>query len=629
MTIVQHKLLYSLLIPLLVAGSATALPGVGGNDAQAAKVTTQTDKYSTPTSQPGFKKVAKKYKNDIPVQVLGINDLHGGLETTGTVTIGSKTYSDVGTVARLGGSLDQAQNQFKKSQHVKASNTFRVEAGDMVGASPANSTLLAHESTMHTLRAMKFQIGTLGNHEFDHGLGEFNRILRGNKPAANADALVKAYPHESSKINLVVANVVKKSNNKIPYGYKPYTIKTVKAHGKTAKVGFIGIETTDLPHLTLLKNYQDYKILDEAKTIAKYDKVLNKKGVKAVVVMAHTGVSTQDGKTAGSAVDILNKVNKLDKKNNVGLYVAGHSHQYANATVGKTHVVQAVYTGKAYNDSQGYINAKTGKFRHVESHVYPVLPAKANSKAKSNAKVAAIVKDADKRVAPKVNAVIGKAATSEAITGRNGTNQTMENAAGELVVDAQRYEAKKVNTNPDFAMTNNGGVRSDLNVTKNGDITWGAAVAVQPFGNILQVVEMTGQQIKDALNQQYDENQAFYLQISGLKYTYTDNNDTKQPYKVVNITKDDGTPVSMTTTYRVVINDFLHGGGDNFYAFKDTLIKASIGSDTDVFVQYFKDMAAANTPIKAPTLNRKVYQSAGSVVATNTQPITQGQVALG
>lgn len=629
MTIVQHKLLYSLLIPLLVAGSATALPGVGGNDAQAAKVTTQTDKYSTPTNQPGFKKVAKKYKNDIPVQVLGINDLHGGLETTGTVTIGSKTYSDVGTVARLGGSLDQAQNQFKKSQHVKASNTFRVEAGDMVGASPANSTLLAHESTMHTLRAMKFQIGTLGNHEFDHGLGEFNRILRGNKLAANADALVKAYPHESSKINLVVANVVKKSNNKIPYGYKPYTIKTVKAHGKTAKVGFIGIETTDLPHLTLLKNYQDYKILDEAKTIAKYDKVLNKKGVKAVVVMAHTGVSTQDGKTAGSAVDILNKVNKLDKKNNVGLYVAGHSHQYANATVGKTHVVQAVYTGKAYNDSQGYINAKTGKFRHVESHVYPVLPAKANSKAKSNAKVAAIVKDADKRVAPKVNAVIGKAATSEAITGRNGTNKTMENAAGELVVDAQRYEAKKVNTNPDFAMTNNGGVRSDLNVTKNGDITWGAAVAVQPFGNILQVVEMTGQQIKDALNQQYDENQAFYLQISGLKYTYTDNNDTKQPYKVVDITKDDGTPVSMTTTYRVVINDFLHGGGDNFYAFKDTPIKASIGSDTDVFVQYFKDMTAANTPIKAPTLNRKVYQPAGSVVATNTQPITQGQVALG
>ncbi len=56
----------------------------------------------------------------------------------------------------------------------------------------------------------------------------------------------------------------------------------------------------------------------------------------------------------------------------------------------------------------------------------------------------------------------------------------------------------------------------------------------------------------------------------------------------------------MTATYRVVINDFLHGGGDNFYAFKNTPIKASIGVDTDVFVQYFKDMAAANTPNQGP-----------------------------
>ncbi|MGP4118135.1 bifunctional metallophosphatase/5'-nucleotidase, partial [Levilactobacillus zymae] len=84
--------------------------------------------------------------------------------------------------------------------------------------------------------------------------------------------------------------------------------------GKTAKVGFIGIETTDLPHLTLLKNYQNYQVLDEAKTIVKYDKILNKKGVKAVVVMAHTGIASQDGKTDGSAVSILNKVNQLDKQ---------------------------------------------------------------------------------------------------------------------------------------------------------------------------------------------------------------------------------------------------------------------------------------------------------------------------
>ncbi|TGD19133.1 bifunctional metallophosphatase/5'-nucleotidase [Levilactobacillus suantsaiihabitans] len=601
----QHVLMGTLLVPALIAGSGE-FSTITAN-AKTVKVTTKTDRYAAPTAQPGYKTVPKKYKRSIPIQILGINDLHGGLETTGSVNIGTKTYEGVGTVTRLAAGLDQAQNHFKKVQHSK--NTFRVEAGDMVGASPANSTLLAHESTMHALTAMKFQVGTLGNHEFDHGLGEFNRILTGKKPATTASSLIQKYPHQNSKIKLVVANVVKKSNHKRPYGYQPYVIKTVKAHGKKAKVGFIGIETTDLPSLTLLQNYQDYQILDEAQTIKKYDRILNKKGVKAVVVLAHTGVSTYGKQTSGSAVDILKKVNQTDPKNNVGLYVAGHSHQYANATVGKTRVVQAVYTGKAYNNTQGYISPKTGKFMRLVSHVYPVLPKSQAPKVKDNAKVSAIVADANKRVAPQVNAVIGQAATATTITGRLNNSKTMENAAGELVVDGQLYEANKLGTKADFAMTNNGGVRADLAVKPDKSITWGAATAVQPFGNILQVVEMTGQQIKDALNQQYDEKQAYYLQIAGLHYTYTDNpaGGVDTPYQVADITKANGDPLEMNATYNVVINDFLHGGGDNFAAFKDTKIVASVGTDTDTFVNYIKDMTAAGTPVQAPKLDRKVY----------------------
>ncbi|GEP22948.1 bifunctional metallophosphatase/5'-nucleotidase [Lentilactobacillus diolivorans] len=610
----HHHLLSKILVSGLVV-PALGLIGVGANQpntvqAAGVNVVTKTDNYRSPTQQPEYKAVPKKYRSAIPVQFLGINDLHGGLSTTGDVQIGSKTYKDAGTVARMASYLNIAQNHFKKVN--KSNNTFRVEAGDMVGAAPANSSLLAHESTMHVLRAMNFKIGTLGNHEFDRGLAEFNRILTGAKPAATADKLVKNYPHQASKIDLIDANVIRKTTNKPPYGYQPYTIRTVKAHGQKAKVGFIGIDTTDLPHLTLYNNYKAFKLLDEAKTIVKYDKVLNKKGVKAVVVLAHTGVASENGKTTGDVVDILKKVNQIDPKNNVGLYVAGHSHQYANAVIGKTRVVQAVYTGKAYDDTQGYINPKTGKFVGLTSHVYPVLSKKADKKVKSNAKVAAIVKDADKRVAPKVNEVIGKAGTNKPITGRLHNTSTMENAAGELVVDGQLYEAKKAGTNPDFAMTNTGGIRADLDVKSNGDITWGAATAVQPFGNILQVVTMTGKQIEAALNQQYDENQHYYLQISGLKYTYTDTGNKDQPYKVVKMTKENGEPISSTGTYRVVINDFLHGGGDNFFAFKNTPIVGSIGSDTDVFVNYIKDMKAANTLITAPKLDRKVYQKAGS-----------------
>lgn len=571
----------------------------------AVQVTNNTDSYSKPSLEPDYQKTDQSNSQDIAVQFLGINDLHGGLETTGAVEIGTKTYEDAGTVGRLASYLNQAESQFKKV--TKSTNSLRIEAGDMVGAAPANSSLLAHESTMHVLKAMKFEIGTLGNHEFDQGLPEFNRILTGGKPSSSADSLVKNYAHRSSGIKMVVANVVNKKDHKIPYGYKPYVIKTVKQNNRTAKVGIIGLETSTLPSLTLYKNYKDYQILDEAKTIAKYDKILRSKGVKAVVVVGHTGVRSKDNTTSGPTVDILQKVNKIDPNNNVGLYMAAHSHQYANARVGRTHVVQAVYTGKAYDDSWSYISSKTGKFTKVVTHVYPVLSQKDDAETKADKKVTSIVNEADKLVKSKVNNVIGYAGKAETITGRLHNNSTMENEAGELVADAQLYGAQKANLKPDFAFTNTGGVRSDLVVKSNKTITWGAALAVQPFGNVLQVVEMTGEQIRQALNEQYDENQQYYLQIAGLTYTYEKNNNENQLYIVKEIHDSKGQLVSDNQTYRVVINDFLHGAGDNFYAFKDTKIIGAVGTDTDTFIKYIKAMTKTEHKVVAPVLDRKKF----------------------
>lgn len=110
-----------------------------------------------------------KYQGYVPVQILGINDFHGGLSNTGTAQIGDQTYQNTGTAERLAGFLNQAESDFKAAN--PAETTIRVEAGDMVGASPTNSALLQDESTMHALKAMHIEYGTLGNHEFDEGPG--------------------------------------------------------------------------------------------------------------------------------------------------------------------------------------------------------------------------------------------------------------------------------------------------------------------------------------------------------------------------------------------------------------------------------------------------------------------------
>lgn len=601
----QHglrKAVLSLLVPMMVASGVLNVPSqlAQASEKPGVSVTNQADEHASVLNEPGFQHRNRMYRGDIPVQFLGINDLHGNLDTTGKAWVNGKVYENAGTVSRLAAYLNQAQWQFNKA-HL-SNNSFRIQAGDMVGAAPANSSLLAHEPTMHALRAMHFNIGTLGNHEFDHGLGEFDRILKGHRPGADADAVLQHYPHRATGMQEVVANVVRKSDGQQPYGYKPYAIRNVYgAFGRHAKVGFIGIETSELPNLTYPKNHQDYQVLDEAQSIVKYERELNSKGVKAVVVMAHTGASSTKTKTDGDAVKILQKVNQLDPDNNIGLYQAGHSHRYANAKVGKTHLVQAASYAKEFSDTTGYVNPKTGKFDFLESHVYPVMSAQDDPKTKTNRRVARIIEDANRRVASKVNAVIGKTATGQNITQQQ--TRDGETPIGEVVVDGQLFEAHKRGIKADFAMTNNGGVRADLVVKNQGEITWGAASAVQPFGNVLKVIGMTGQQIVAALNKQYNQ-QDGHLQIAGMRYTFT-----KGPkgYQVVDVMDASGKSLDMTHQYRVVINDFLHT--NKKYGFLDTPILDSIDSDTDVFVQYIKDMQAAGKTIAAPKADRKIFEA--------------------
>lgn len=143
----------------------------------------------------------------------------------------------------------------------------------------------------------------------------------------------------------------------------------------------------------------------------------------------------------------------------------------------------------------------------------------------------------------------------------------------------------------------------------DGTVTWGAAQAVQPFGNILQVVEITGDQIYKALDQQYDEKELYFLQMAGIKYTYTKPADATEenPYKVVKVYKADGTEIDRTKTYKAIINDFLYGGGDGFSVFRDTKLIGAINPDTEVFIQYIEDVNKAGKKLSASILGNKRF----------------------
>lgn len=554
----------------------------------------------TKTNQEGIRKT-------VPIQILGINDFHGALDTTGSFynDEGKKTEK-AGTAALLAGYLNQAEKNFT-TQHLNG-QTLRVHSGDMVGASPASSALLQDEPTIKALNQMKFSVGTLGNHEFDKGLSEFNRIMTGGKPSAELDkyGILGSYPREASKAEIVIGNVVKKGTAdtpEFPYNWKPYTIKEVGEKDSKVKIGFIGVLTTEVPNLVLKEHYEAYDFLDEAQTIAYYAEQLRLQGVHAIVVLAHIPATSKGEVVSGDAADILNKVNMIDPNNSVDALFAGHNHQYTNGVVNKTRVVQSTSQGKGFVDLQGEIDVETQEFVDIpKAEVRAVDPAATNVPEKDKL-VEEIVKDAQKRVEPVTNKKIGTAKEAGNIT--RELNENKESALGNLITDAQVAMANTQGSQVDFAMTNNGGIRADLAVGSNKEITWGAAQAVQPFGNIMQIVEMTGTQIEQVLNEQYTQKELYNLQISGLTYTYLKTEDEKQPFMVKEIYKKDGMLVESNQVYRVVINDFLLGGGDGFSGFTKAKVVDTMPSDTDIFIGYIEAKEAIGEPIEASIEGRK------------------------
>lgn len=303
---------------------------------------------------------------------------------------------------------------------------------------------------------------------------------------------------------------------------------------------------------------------------------------------ANTSIDTQKASNVtGEAVTILQKVNKLDPKNSIDLVLSAHTHTYVNGTYKNVRIVQALNYSNAYSKVTGTLSSKTKDFIKTPSaeikYNYTVSTStlKKNNVAKN---VHSIIVDAKTRVASTINAPIATM-TKESLNSVPKDNE-FGSELGNLVADAQLNMAIDKKYPTDFAFTNTGGIRTDLMGIKSGDhykITWGAAQSVQPFNNFLQHVQMTGEQVRSVLNQQFSNGNR-KLDVAGLHYTYNSNG-------VVDVFIGNGTDkIQDDATYNVVINNFLSGGKDNYLTFTKATGLKTIAIDTDIFIDYLKKM---------------------------------------
>ncbi|MFE0695923.1 bifunctional metallophosphatase/5'-nucleotidase [Streptomyces sp. NPDC059173] len=548
----------------------------------------------------------------VDVQLLSFNDLHGNLEPpAGSAGNVSEKQPD-GTVKAIpAGGVEYLATSLRTA---RKGNPYSVTAagGDMVGASPLLSGLFHDEPTIEALNKLDLDVTAVGNHEFDEGAKELARLQNGGCHPVEG-CYEKGKKFRGADFPYLAANVTKEKTGK-PL-LKPYTVW--KKNG--VKIGFIGVTLEGTPDIVTAEGVKGLKFHDEVETINKYARELDRKGVKSIVALIHEGgapASTAynydcDSPGAGDGISgpIVDIAKGITPK--VDALVTGHTHQAYVCTIpdpsGKPRMVTSASSfGKLYTDTtltydrrtKDIVRTSVKSANHVVTRDQPKAPD-----------MTRLIDRWNKLAAPVANAPQGY--ISADINGRGST--APEKPLGNVIADAQLEGLAPADKGgAEVAFMNPGGIRADLVYKASGSegdgvVTYGEAFTVQPFTNMMNVVDLTGAQLITALQQQVsgsNEASPKILQVSeGLTYTL-DLTKTGADRVVADTIELNGEAIDPARSYRVAMNEFLAGGGDGFSVLGQGTNKLVGPSDLDLFNAYLAAHSTADAPLAPPATGR-------------------------
>jgi 5'-nucleotidase len=415
----------------------------------------------------------------VTLRLLGVNDFHGHLEPP---------QPGLGGAAWLKSHLDEA---------TLPGRTIRVHAGDMVGASPLISSWFHDEPTIEAANEIGFDVGTVGNHEFDEGGDELLRLLHGGQrsgPAALKRDVDGRLVNTSSprfagaRFPYVAANTFDRDGTLL---LPPYLI--VKRAG--VRVGFIGVTTTTTPTFVLPRYARRFRFTDISDAVNRWVPELRRRGVEAIVVLAHEGAPSQDQDDAPHATGtIVEEARQMSDA--VDVVIAGHSHSRLDLRIPKSNgegnklIVEADSYGTAYDRVDMTVDRRSGDVVDTTS----AIPTTTHAGVPADRGVSALVQRYARRVAPLADHVLGSASTP--LTRANGR-------LGQLAADAQRTYA-----HTDVALVNQGSLRGDVDA---GPIRYAELFETQAYDHRLLRFELPGSALLELLADRNDG-----VSVSGL-----------------------------------------------------------------------------------------------------------------
>jgi 5'-nucleotidase len=538
----------------------------------------------------------------VSAQLLSINDFHGNLEPPGTI----REDTPAGPAIPAGGA-DYLATYVRNLRAQNPRNTLAVSAGDLIGASPLTSALFHDEPTIEAMNKIGLDLNGVGNHEFDEGTAELKRIAYGGCHPVDGcydrDGDGVKDPYLGARFQFLSANVVQESTGRPLFA--PYAIRRIGG----VRVGFIGMTLEGTPDIVAAAGIQGFKFLDEADTANKYAAELKRHGVKAIVILLHQGGSQTapfningcNGLT-GDVIDIVNRTTK-----DVDLFLTGHTHQPYNCVIDGRPVTSASSFGRLVTDVDATLDRRTRDFAQIKAENVVVRQTDASGNPVPKAPdISALVQHYQALAAPLANRVIGYLAGPAT----KDTDASGENQAGNLIADSQ-LAATKGPAGAVAAFMNPGGVRGATGFPA-GAITYAKAFEVQPFGNTMVTMTLTGAQLLEMLKEQWCGSTSTRILLPSASVHYTFSAATASAISgkpcdgaanpVSGLTID-GVAVDPAASYRISVNNFLADGGDSFPVLRSGTNRTGGGVDLDALVAYLAGSSAA-APQAVPALNR-------------------------
>ncbi|NMM33412.1 MAG: bifunctional metallophosphatase/5'-nucleotidase [Phycicoccus sp.] len=593
----------------------------------------------------------------LDIQILSFNDFHGNLEapsgSSARVTIGHRWDAaankpvDVNLVEVVDGKdVDVAGGVEYLATHLRNAraghaNSVTVAAGDIIGASPLLSAAFHDEPTIEAMNALGLEATAVGNHEFDEGYLELQRMQNGGclddgDGLNNQNSCATPAGFSGANFQMLAANVKYASNGKtiLP----SYWIKNFNG----AKIGFIGMTLKGTPTIVTAAGVAGLEFTDEVVTANALVPVLREQGVKAIVVLIHQGGTPAPQKVSGpnntsynvnptydytcggggtiqAGSPILPIAADLDPQ--IDLIISGHTHQPYVCNVpdrdGQPRLVTSASSfGRLFTETNLTFDRQTQDIVRASVTGSNMIVTRKVPKAVDET---SIINTYKTLIAPVANRELGR------ITATLTRSSVAESTLGDFIADAQVNDPSVITDSkvPVVAFMNPGGIRTDLLFARtvgqdpanpleatDGIVRYEEAFNVQPFNNYLVSMDMTGAEIRSLLAQQWSGGNALsvkFLQVSaGLHYTVTGSGLARviDPLTIKDPVTNTYVDVNDATVYRIVTNNFLAEGGDNFTAFRNGTPRYFGGLDIDGFAKYMEQFTAAKPYAPAPVGNR-------------------------